>query len=66
MDKILKELISLHIGEDEYKIIKSQSITGEESFLLYKNDALYAIAGSIFTPARYLVELWDLHEGGKQ
>lgn len=66
MSKILKELISLHIGEDEYKIIESQSVAGETSFLLYKNDGLYAIAGSIFTPARYLVELWDLHEGGKQ
>lgn len=66
MIKRKKELITLHIGEDLYSISEDETENGETCYMLYKNDGLYACFRGIFAPARYLVELWDEHEGGKQ
>lgn len=55
---VSKYLISLHIGDDEYRIVQK---TGQyiEWFFIYKNDEIYHLVSDLFKAAQFLVEKWE-------
>ena len=57
-DIVSKELISLHIGPDEYHIVQK---TGQyiEWFFIYKNGEVYHMVPDLCAAARFLVDKWE-------
>ena len=53
-----KNLISLHIGPDEYRL-EQKTLSAYDEYVVYKNDAFYRVFTNICEAARYLVDKWE-------